>query len=514
MSLVIKDEEVKDYLNAKQGLSSFLSELLDRVDAWGETSGCIIRQPELADELGISLSTVKRNLRELKNLGIITMETKRGNNGGTVLVFNRSKLDFKVVDNPVTSKTKEAQELRDAYFPKKKEPTKRYRSKSDIARARALALVRKNEETTLNDELECLPYPTKDFFNKMDDPELATEAYIISRMFNAYALIFPQERYLFYKDSDKLISNRAIKARDNAFMYDVLGERFVGTPRWNKFLELAKFCKDKEINPLAYLTSQFKYIDYRESIGRPVGPIPFVNTLLTEESQRRYFNDEDFYSGVRRKNPFLAYTGKVLFLGAKYPIIQALHIAYTIGPRDEGSLDHVIEELEWASGNSKEAEALLRYYMTVNVEITASDLKQEHKNAILKFVKEQTVLYSGTTGMSDSDYLLSCTLQLQHMRAIASLNGVSEEHMHFYLGNKEKLSKVTEMEYDKAVSRGELLDFSMSASHSFRETLGMLSEHQSLGVSPHVLHEALQEFGPEKVPLDNFGLLDTTQLNK
>lgn len=512
MSLVITDLELQNQLNTKPGLSDFLLHIAGKVQVWGETSACIIRQPDVAKELKISLSSAKRYLNELEQKGVISKESKRGNNGGTIVTFNRKVLEFSVTPNVITDTTKKAEELREKYFPRRPEPKTRYRTKAEIARDRALAKINNDKSARLNDILDELPFPNLQFFQEFDNPDLALEAYLISRMFNAYALIFPYERYILYKDTDARMANRAKRTFKNASTYDVLGERFVGTPRWKKFEELAQYCRDEEINPLAYLTCQFKYIDYRETINKPIGPVPFCNTLVTEDSKQRYLNDEKFYSKVRRKNMFLDYTGKVLFLGAKYPIIQALHMAYTLGTVVERPLDHIIQEIEEASFNSDRAEKLLSYYMNVSLELKASDITEENKKVIARFLKEQVALYSNTTTLSDSDYLLACNIPLQHMKTLGGLNKVPQKDYHFYMGNKEKKQRVTAREYELFIKRGSLLDFSVSASKTFRGTLGLLSEHQGIGINPHKLNEALNSFGLEKVPLDTYGLLDIDKI--
>ena len=71
MSLVITDLKIKNQLETKPGLSDFLLHIASKVQVWGETSACIIRQPDVAKELKISLSSVKRYLSELEQKGIV-----------------------------------------------------------------------------------------------------------------------------------------------------------------------------------------------------------------------------------------------------------------------------------------------------------------------------------------------------------------------------------------------------------------------------------------------------------
>lgn len=508
---------IKNQYNLGDGLYEFLSTIVAKAQQWGENFATVTQKTKLAEEVNKDPRTITRYINELKDAGLISTEVKKGRNGGTVIMFNKDLLNFEPSENPITSETKEADEIRNKLFPRKpkKEPTKRYRSKKEIAEERILAQLRKSENDKLNDELETMLYPTTEFFNKFDDPDRYLGAYLISRMFNAYAVIFPKNRMEFFKDSNDLLHSRAESALIQAHSYDVLDTRFVGTTRFQKFLELQDYVKENEINPLAYLSVQFDYVDFMIEIGKLTHGVPLVNTLLTDDSKGRFINQEQFYTRMRRKGLFSISPEKVYYIGAKYPIIQDLSFAYDLGERDASSLDPILDELNTVSRYTNKGRALLGFYEAVSQEVEESTIGTEDKAVITQFLREQVALYSRVNSLNIGQYTLAFPLQITRVKQTVEMKGLDINDYYTYVGNMYKQdSGLFQSDIEDFIKTGKLIDFSMNGNKTFYPTLRFLAEYRGLGVNPHELKEALGRFGLEKVPLDNFGMLDVARIYK
>jgi DNA-binding transcriptional regulator YhcF (GntR family) len=124
--------ELKEKFKLNKGITDFLERVADKSQRWGETVASPIRKTDMAKETGKNPRTITRYINQLEELGLIKTETKRGMNGGTLVVFNTDMLNFEPKENPITSDTKQAKEIREQVFPKAptKVPKRRYRTKT------------------------------------------------------------------------------------------------------------------------------------------------------------------------------------------------------------------------------------------------------------------------------------------------------------------------------------------------------------------------------------------------
>lgn len=507
--------EIRAQYSLGNGIVEFVERLAKKAQQWGETFATPIRKTTVAEEMGRDTRTVTRYLGQLEELGLVSTEAKRGRNGGTVVVFNTDILNFEPTDNPITSETKKAKEIRERVFPKAPtpKPKRRYRTKLEIAEARILEQKQKSFEERLNDLLE-RTFLDRDFFDNFEEPRLYFQGYLIAQMYNAYAVIFPKNRYEFFKDIDVKKSEEGLRSMNKAKSYNVLPARFVGTPQYNKFVEVARYCNENNINPLSYLTVQFERAEHLADIGKArVGAIPYVNTLLCEEARKAYSDNVMFYRKMRNSfNLFGMSSSSVPYKGAKYEIIVALRTAYELDRTTRDNFNYLLDELASGAQQSVKQATLLGYYNTTLNALSESDLADEDQQLIRDFLKEQVLLYSRKNSLSSTIYALAFPLQISAVNSVATLKGLDKEMYYTYIGNMYKVTDVNDDEYDSFTERGRTIDFSYNANDTFFSTMRLIADCKGLGVPAGKLGSALQKFGEEKVPLDTFGMLDIERI--
>lgn len=493
-------------------LQNFVNNLVNKAIKVENHLGVLGSLKDFSSLVNKDTRTIRRYLSELEKRNYIKCIQKRGNKGGTLVLFTKELLDFEESENPITSDSEEAEALRNKVFPKKAEPKTKYRTKAQIAEDKIIARMKKDRNGELNDMLDNMPHPTWEFFNLMDEPERHFKAYLISRMYNAYAVIYPTEREKFYKGVDNYLSDKGYNSKLAVKGYDVLDRRFIGTPRYNIFLKLYDFLTEKNIEPLAYLTVQFDCVEYFIEIDKLNGGVPFVNTLISDSYIQRYYNQESFYRGLSARG--IKTVVKTAYKGAKYPIIQALNYAYKRGKTDVSSLQPLISEMEEVSKNLNKTRALKGYYEVALEEVATSELEESKKELLTNYLTEQVALYSRKNSLTVDQYLLAFPLQLTMVKQQGELMKLPESDYHAYMGNLYKIDNVQTPEYNLYVNRGELLDFSLQANSSFYSTIRTLAEYRGIGLNIHEVRLAIKEFGVEKIPLDNFGMLDVNRIYK
>lgn len=515
MKQYVPREKAKQ-LSMSQGLVEFTELVASKAQQWGKNFASAIQNRSIALELGKDTRTVTRYIQQLEEKGLIEHTAKRGKNGGTVIVFNTSVLNFEPTENPITSDTKEMREIRERVFPTapKKMPKKRYRTKAQIAEDRALRSAIESKQNELNDLVESLPYVNREFFDNFDEPDMYFKGYLCAQMYNAYAVVFPKRRYELYKGRDEQISQEGYRSMNRASAYNVLPTRFVGTPQYAKFVELANYCMENDINPLGYLTVQFEYAEWLAQAGKArVGAIPYVNTLLCDQAKHRFLNRKQFYADMRKQyGLFMLSPEPVGFVGAKYPIVSTLFYAYKYGKQTNENLDTLLADPLKALVPSPKTVALFGFYETVKKELDSSDMSPENVTVLKTFMKEQVALFSARHTFSKDQYLLAFPLQIHTARQAVELANMDIEEYYLHIGNSTRQKYATDLEINGYIEDGEAIDFSLRSNVYFERTLRMLAEYRGLGVAPNAVRVALKEFGVEKIPLDTFGMLDINAL--
>lgn len=506
--------ELKEKLKLSKGITEFLEVVADKSQQWGETVASPIRKTDMAKETGKNPRTITRYINQLEELGLIKTETKRGMNGGTLVVFNTEMLNFEPKENPITSDTKQAKEIREQVFPKApvKVPKRRYRTKAEIAEARILSEKLKKHDDLLNDKIE-FNVITRDFFDNFDEPELYFKGYLISRMYNAYVTIVPYEKHNRLKNLDDKKSKQQLRAYESSYNYDVLPRRFVGTPQYKKFVELARYCDENGVNPLVYLTVQFDRTEFLTSVGKArIGATPYVNALLCSEAKDAYLNRKNFYRTLQKQyGMYTSISSEATYYGATYPIISGLFNAYSMPPKDLSQLDMTISDLEFKKDIDKKAGTLYSYYTTTLTALEESKVSKEAKEAIKNFLKEQVANFSSKRGLTTTQYALAFPIQINSAKSLL-MNEGDDELLYLLVGNQARLSNVTNDEAEMFIKQGQKLCMSWWGSQNFSRTMFMLADYYGFKTNISKLGTYIKEFGEEKIPLDSLGMLDVNRI--
>ena len=522
--------------NLSDGFLQFINCIASKSASWGETIATTFQSTKVAEELNVTTRTITNHVKQLQEIGLGEVESKRGRNGGTVVVFNQEKLNFPQVENVITAETKQADEIRDMMYPRleKPQPLRKYRTKEEITQDQLLQRARKTREWELNEKLVQLPFVTKAFFyEELEDADTYYKAYLISRMYNAYAVTFPKDRMeVALKMNDRKAYNANKKAMEFAEKWDVLPQRFIGTPQFNVFLRLEMELRERNINPLAYLTVQFDYVTFlAENKKARQSALPFLNSLISNKTLERYYRQENHIMMMRTKYNLRALTTeKVPYKGMKHPVVSALIQEYqgfdmskvvpnaindlytqvtTMVPYEYAPHEKHLED-EWdrrRNASITQANAIVTYANQILPDLDVTDLPERYKEVIDQFIREQVALYSPTTEMVDSFQWVALSTQILATRELQRTNE-NRLYASAHVGNLRAEKAVKEADITKMAERGELLLFSLEGSDTFKEVARMLGEAYGVGVDVWQLKEAIQAYGTHKIPLTPNGMLD------
>lgn len=526
-------------LDVPKGFIDFLDLITKDAKRWGDNVAVTFQKTKVAKKLKKGSTTLDRYINLVKDHGVGSVEAKRGRNGGTVIVFDQNILNFKTVDNIVTSTSKSAEEIRDTVYPRsnKPEPKRRYRTKEKISADEMLLRAKNKEEAKFNDMLEPYNYPTKDLINTIDPSGRYYHAYIIAQMYSTYAVTFPYERigrYTRMGDSKKVKVNE--KALKFAKGYNVLSKRFIGTKNFNVFLKLYDMLKAKNIDPLAYLTVQFEYTSFlSENKKARQGAIPFVNFLISDKALELYEEQTLYMRRVRNNyNYLINTTDAVVIQGIKNPIIRLLDYAYRdidYSLTDQEMSDRLatkIEEVELGyytprnvsdhmlNDSTERAQVMLGFYNDFLLDIKKSDIEEEHKDVLCSYMKAMVYHYIDPRPKQTVLSLMTFLTQIYNMRHIAiDIRKRSEEAYLENLGNLGQLRLYKQEDVDNFIKEGEIMDFALhSNGDKTVELFRTLGQALNIDYDINKVHDAIHAYGEEKIPLTVFGFLDLTQLYK
>ena len=317
-------------------------------------------------------------------------------------------------------------------------------------------------------------------FEGLDNPELCMKAYLVSRMFNAYTVIYFIERAKNYEEGSQEYQYY-MRASGIYKAYNSMSPRFVGTQAFTIFKELVIYCQENEINPLAYLYSQFKLVDYMSQVHKTRKyAIPYVPSLMSAVAKEQHENSEYFIKRMRATTPFYQISKeKAMYTGTDYPIIQSLLYAYTFGKK---KLDAPLQDLTLVGSSTKEGQKLIQFYESTKEKIkNNSELLTKERETLNLFLDLQVANLIDDGSMNPMQYTLSFALQLMHAHAIVRYKELPEDHFYIFAGNQRTKNVVTK----------ELVDDVFSTANTPTKALSIISiardaKRQNL---KHLLHK-------------------------
>lgn len=505
-------------LNLSDTIYNFVNYLAESASQFGENFSIASKKSDIAKAINKDVRTVTRYLKQLEEKQLIKTATKKGKEGGTVIVFNTLLLDFETQENPVTSETKDADEIRDIIFPKakKKVTKKKYRPKSVIEEERFRKNLRKSENDRLNDLLAEMEFPTKDFFMQTAEPELYYRAYIASRMYNFYAVYYPEMRMNKAEAKNDLWGYKlADTYRENYRYFDCLNKKFIGTPTFNHFIKFTSTMLGNKVKPEAYLTVQFDYMEYLTSVKANNVKLPYINALLSTPSVNRWIATEEYKTGFRKEHHYYAVSPETVDAkGMVYPLMNILGAEFE-NPFSDSDAYQAQIDVNTDIFMPQIPKAILGYKVAIDKEIQESDLLDNEKSTLTTFIKQETANHMGLS-QPTSLYFLSTIPQVSALR-LATLKDKTENlrpHYHA-LGNIHLIENViSNIDRVANVKRGYRMDFSLFGGISFLSTAKTLRDARGFNIDYDVLRVAINKFGARKIPIDASGFLDVNAIQK
>lgn len=494
-------------------LQEFLTFVGSRVHAYGETWALALNKTQMANAYGKSVRTIQRYVNELEDMNYLTTATKVGKGGGTVIVFNKAMMDFEPQVNPVTEETLTTEELLEKLYPNKpkKQPKRKYRPKALIAEERIRRQKRQGEIEQLNDLLEETGYPTTEFWKQTPQPERYYKAWLITRMYNFYAVYYPEKM----KNESEADNNRfryelAEMYQNRLTDFDVLPTRFLGTSNFTVALNMVDVLDDVGVNPGAYLTVQFNFMQYLINQGKNVN-LPYFNTLLSEKSAKRWDDTYAYRVGFRKEHPYHATSPDevVEVEGYKVPHMNMLIAEYK-KPFTRSGHKEFIDMFVDPITSPKRVKVINAYFQAITDEIKKDETLGENEAEVLtEWVTQQTAIHIASR-YPDHAYLITALDQLTDK--IVSFEGDNKRKLYHDLGNYSLDTAVDQIEIKVRTKTGYFQNFSIAGSNTFYRTMQALRNSRGVELDKALLAEAITKFGKRKIPITKHGDLDVQQI--
>lgn len=456
---------------------------------------------EIAQEFGKDLRTVNRYLDELEERNLIEMKGKRGRYGGTVLVFNTKVVRFETSDKAFVNNDVEVDidDIVDRKFPKKqkKEPTRHKRTKKEMAIARALSDQKQSELDKLNVELASLGTPNWAWFQKTSDPVGNYKTYLITRMYNRYAVLFV-ERSNYFEDFKLPLTNPEFDC--------LLDQEFFGKSRWQNFERFRQFCEENGIDPAVYLSAQFgRSVFTAASRQQKRNIFPFYNSLKSEASLEVYRQ----YCKIR-SNTLSALSAKRI--PAEFVddfAIKSLKEAYNTADQSLGlkQFQGSIDDLFNGATTANEQDLVKFYNITMDT-LDNSDVSEKTKDVIDRFLTLQLMIECGGASRLPFNVILSTEIVQAAMVKVKQDYHNNSEILAKVLGNivhPKAETEVQEMEGRKYM-------YGYNKLYETPKVLRLIMERKGLSLSISEIRTALKEYGNHLIPVNDFSFLDVKQI--
>lgn len=501
-------------VDIKPKVLDFLTKLVEKAKQASEYVLTFTKR-ELSEDFGKDVRTTSRYLKELESRKIIQLKGKRGRGGGTVIMFNSALIRFETSDKALVNSEEpiSIDDVLEKKIPTKKKPKKENkrsrRTKQQMLEAQLLQKKHQNNIDEVNDRLEDLGgKPNWNWFEQLENPVDDYRTYLLSRLYNRYAVLFTDQH-----NSDVMNGiTDAEKIQMISSSYDVLPERFYGSVRWAQFEKLRQFCDDNGIDPAVYLSAQFNRSIYDASMKKSKKVLPFVNALISDTSYEVFAQ----YCGFQQKYSTTFRSAQQI--PAKFVndfVVRAIRDGYDERTKGKGLWHYraALTDFFKEEGFGDTEYALLNFYDMTDENLKEKKVSFKTRNTIKKFVMLQSLIQTGgATNLPEHIVLGSEMTQIMLAtikREATPVNPVRWKY-EWALG---RLAHPTALEKEQK-KLGAQLYYRMVALDETYDVLRLIMEFQGVYLSLADIQEAFKEYGKEKVPVDEFSMLDVDQIVK
>lgn len=500
-------------VDLKPRVLDFLTKIVEKAKEIKDFS-IAFKKKELAELAGKDTRTVSRYLSELEEKDIIQTKGVRGRAGGTVIVFNTKLIRFDTSDKAFINSDEpiSIDDIVEKKMPKKeKEPkkkTRNRRTKQQMIEAKILRSKEQEELDKLNKELKELGgVPTWDWFKKTDDPVGNYRTYLLSRLYNRYAALFTDRHNA---EVDVYGEGNKVPVVSNS--YDVLPEEFFGSSRWKQFEKFRQFCEENGIQADIYLSAQFSRSVYNGALNNSKKVLPFVNALIGDTSYDVYKQYCDYQK--RNSVTYVTYQ-QIPAQFADDFVVRAIIEAYETAEVGTGLLHfrHSIDDFLTGVGVTDKEEALIDFYRLTEENLLNEKVSLKTRDTIKKFVLLQSMILSGGATRLPSYFILG----LEHTQVVlASVRKMAQTKEQARDLQAKALGMLLHPTTDQKeqMNSGKTYAYQYSVLDETPKVLELIMDRKNLHLSLSDLNEAFREYGKEKIPVDDYSVLDIDQIVK
>lgn len=499
-------------VDLKPRVLDFLTKIVEKAKEMKEYA-ISFKQKELAEITGKDIRTTARYLKELEDRKVITTKGVRGRAGGTVIMFNAELIRFETSDKAFINSDEPVSidDIVEQKLPKKKperkDPKRDRRTKQEMVIAKALQDKKQSENDQLNDKLEeSNSIPNWEWFLSTKDPVGNYKTYLLSRLYNRYAALFVDQNNVEIEQG--LIEGNFLKRVTDD--YDVLPARFYGSLRWQQFEKFRLFCEENYIEPTKYLSAQFNRSVFEASNKNSDNrKLPFVNALISETAYDVYLQ----YVGYQKNSTtFKTYQQ----IPAKFMddfAIRAIDEAYESAQERKGLLQYssTIRDFFEGFGFGAKEEALLNFYDLTVDNMREQNISRKSQTAIKKFIMLQSLIQTyGVSGLPEYIILGSEMTQV----LLASIDHITTDKKNARKIKEHALGILAHPTATMAeqAKRGSVLYNRMATLYETPRILRLIMERKGLDLTLAELNTAFKEYGKEKIPLDDYSMLDINKV--
>jgi hypothetical protein len=495
-------------VDLKPNVLDFLKQMVEKAKSVTDFA-LSFKKKELAEATGKDSRTITRYLTELEKRNIIEMKGVRGRNGGTVILFNTDLIRFDTSDKAWINSDEKItlDEVVQKKMPKKpkKEPKRNRRTQAQIAQDNLLKSEQEKRKDALNQEVADLGgTPNWEWFQKTDNPVGNYRTYLLTRLYNRYAVLFTDEHI-----GTMMVEGKDCKIKRITNDYDVLPEKFFGSSRWQQFEKFREFCEENHIEPAVYLSAQFSRSVFTAANNNSK-VLPFVNALLGDSSYEVYQQYCDYQARISQA----CATYKIFPIKfAEDFVVRALEDAYKSADTQLGLLPyrHAITDFFSGEGVTDEEDHLYNFYRLTNKKLRKQNVSKKTREVIKKFVLLQSLIQTGGVARLPVHLILGS----EHTRVVlASVRAQADRPEQAIPLQEVALGVLTHPLADEEIQieRGKSYQYQMNVLDETPRVLRLIMERTGLHLSLQELQAAFKEYGRDNLPLDDRSVLDIDKI--
>ncbi|QIW88705.1 DNA-binding protein [Bacillus phage P59] len=498
-------------VDLKPNILEFLTKIVEKAKEMKD-SAIAFKKKELAEIGGKDTRTVSRYLNVLEEKKIIQTKGVRGRSGGTVIMFNTELIRFDTSDKALINSDKpiSIDDIVEKKLPKKKKeqkkPTRNRRTKTQMIAEKILKGEQQSKNDNLNAELKKLGgVPNWAWFQKTEDPVGNYRTYLLSRMYNRYAVLFTDRHNA---EVQAYGEGTAVPRITND--YDVLPEDFMGSSKWQQFEKFRKFCEENGIEPTVYLSAQFSRSVFTASAKNSKKMLPFVNALLSDSSYEVFKQ----YCGYQKKVSWTyASYQQIPMQFAEDFVVRAIDEAYETADAGVGLLQyrHAIQDFFEGFGSTEKEDYLVSFYRHTEDNLIKLGVSQKTRDTIKKFVLLQSMIQTGGVSRLPGYFILGSEHTQVVLASIAKLGNSAQEVTTLQRRALGLFTNPTATP-DEQLKKGAMYMYQYDVLDETRQVLNLIMERKGLHLSLADLNEAFREYGTDKIPLDDFSVMDVDQI--